>query len=113
MARDEHTYGFNQPDARDLVNLIGSDGGGLTPDQQPPTRQPAIFQTPVGGIAARSGTTAGSASCTMYYMDGTTITTTGNSFTVYNIFGDAIGGSVYIVASPVKGGYVLISEDCS
>lgn len=112
MARDEHTYGFSQPDAIDLVNMIGGEES-IGVDPMPATRQPAIFQTPSGGIPARSGTSAGSAVCTMFYIDGGTIATTGRSHTVYNIFAsEDVAGDAYIVASPAKGGWVVISEDC-
>jgi hypothetical protein len=113
MARDEKTYGFNKDDANALIESIGNGestfplGGG---GQQQLSR---IFQTPPGGIAARSGTTAGSASCTEYYVSGSTITATGKSYTVYNIFGTTIGSEVYITAKLVRGKWIMDAEDCS
>jgi len=112
VARDEKTYGFNKDDANALLESIGNGestfplGGG---GQQQLSR---IFQTPSGGIAARSGTTAGSASCTEYYVSGSTITATGSSFTVHNIFGTAIGGEVYITAKLIRGKWIADAEDC-
>ena len=58
-----------------------------------------IVQTPGGGIAARSGTTVGSASCTEFKIDsGTTLATNTNTITVKNIWPFAIPASMYIKA---------------
>ena len=79
-----------------------------------------LFQTPSGGIAARSGTTCGSAACTPYYIDSSGVINeltdnsgTSQTVTVYNVFGSAIGGSVYITAKRVYGVLVADAEDCS
>ena len=79
-----------------------------------------LFQTPSGGIAARSGTTCGSAACTPYYIDSTgeIAELTDNdgasqTITVYNVFGSAIAGSAYITAKRVFGQLVADAEDCA
>lgn len=57
-----------------------------------------LFLTPGGGIAARSGTTVSSASCTEYKLASGTLTTNTNSQTVYNPWPVAIPASYYIMA---------------
>lgn len=118
-------FGFNRrEDAETALRIV----------RDPPKRPPAkigtlsgppatpgyIFQTPSGGIAARSGTTCGSAACTPYYIDPsgaiTELTDNGGSSqtqTVYNIFATAIGGSAYITAKQVFGVLVADAEDCA
>jgi len=87
---------------------------------QPLLSEGWILLTPAGGIAARSGTTCGSASCTPYFIDGsgdlTEFTDGGGSsqtWTVYNMFSSAIGGSTYITAKLVCNVLVADAEDCS
>ena len=89
------------------------------PDMLPSITEGYIFETPLGGIAARSGTTVSSAACTPYYIDGTTLTeltdNDGASQTVdvYNVFSAAITGEVYITAKRVFGVLVADAEDCA
>lgn len=75
-------------------------------------RYGVLAQTPSGGIAARSGTTVTSASCTVYYIDAGTITSYGESIDVYNIAGSAIAGSTYITAKLVGTVWIADAEDC-
>lgn len=101
MATDNHTYGFSKADAGALVQLIGNgDGeyleGRVRGGGKASTK---IVLTPGGGIAARSGTTVSSASCTEYKIVSGTLTTNTNSLTVYNIWPFAIPASMYIKAT--------------
>lgn len=58
-----------------------------------------IVQTPGGGIAARSGTTVGSAVCTEFKINsGTTLATNTATVTVKNLWPFVIPASMYIVA---------------
>ena len=117
MPQDENTYGFSKSDAGELVQLIGGidreytegrvrgnggSGSGLT----------RVFLTPGGGIAARSGATLGSATCTHYTVTAGTRATASATETVYNDFTSAIGGSVDIIAARIDGIWVAIAEDC-
>lgn len=72
-----------------------------------------VFVTPSGGIAARSGATLGSATCTHYTVTGGTRASTSDTVTVYNDFTTAIGGSTDIVAIRVDGIWLAIAEDCA
>jgi hypothetical protein len=113
MTKEDTTYGFNKDDAQSLVSMIGT-GESVTGTKPPGQQQLSrIFQTPPGGIAARSGTTAGSAECDEYYVSGSTITATGKSYTVHNIFGTTIGSEVYITAKLVRGKWIMDAEDCA
>lgn len=57
-----------------------------------------IVKTPSGGIPARSGTTLGSATCTVQNVSTTTISD-GISETVLNLSDTAIAGSTYVMAT--------------
>ena len=69
-----------------------------------------IVQTPGGGIAARSGTTVGSATCTEYKIASGTLTTNTDTITVKNIWPFAIPASMYILAAKeqITGEWVAI-----
>ena len=73
----------------------------------------AHFVTPGGGIAARSGATLGSATCTLLSIADGTRSTTATTATVYNNFTSAVGGSVDIVAAKIDGVWSVIAEDCA
>lgn len=82
-------------------------------------RSVAIFQSPGGGIPARSGTTAGSANCKAFYInDSNTLVeikdsaNTSLAVPVKNIFGGAIGGDAYITAKEHRGKLIADAEDC-
>ena len=67
------------------------------------------YLTPSGGIAARSGTTCGTATCNTYIISASDVlTATGETKKVNNIFSSAIAGSVYITAKNVAGDWVAI-----
>lgn len=72
-----------------------------------------FYLTPSGGIPARSGSTLGSATCTLLSLDSGTRTVTATTRTVYNDFLSAVGGSVDIAAALVDGIWVVIAEDCT
>ena len=90
---DRITFGFNRSDAESLTKMIG------VGDTEHPERKPRgggfggrVFVTPSGGIAARSGATLGSATCTRYTVTGGTRASTSDTATVYNDFTTAISG---------------------
>ena len=57
-----------------------------------------LFKTPPGGIAARSGTTVGSASCTEWKIVGSTLTTNTETIIVKNVDAVALPGDTYLLA---------------
>lgn len=72
-----------------------------------------LLKTKSSGVAARSGTTAGTDTAYMCYLgDDGTITETTDEADVYNVFGTAIAGSVYITAKRVGNILVIDAEDC-
>lgn len=117
MARDETTYGFNKHDAESLLRHVGGGDGeyieGRVRGGNVAAGTIAAFVTPGGGIAARSGATLGSATCTRLTLSGGTRATTSTTLTVYNDFLSAVGGSVDIMAATIDGIWVVIAEDCS
>lgn len=107
-------YGFNKDDANDLVQLIDRVEGTFTDWEEltAPGSSAAVFSTPAGGIPVRSGTTLGSATCTLFTVTSGTLTTTSTTNTVYNVMTTAVTGSVYIIAQKIDGIWVAIAEDC-
>jgi len=98
---------------------VWCDGNYVFADKGSPFR---IFLTPSGGIPARSGTTLGKATCTLYYLsfDGTDATlaaaldaeSSGITATVFNMGLEAVNGSSYTQAVAINGLYVANWEDC-
>lgn len=93
-------------------------GPDATPQRQTP--KDLIVKTPVGGIAARSGTTIYSELCTrcVETSDGTanqrTIVETTETVEVYNIYPDAVTGEVYVPTSlTIWGTRYVTGEPCS
>lgn len=80
-----------------------------------------IVMTPVGGIAARSGTTPGSATCTLWTNANGALAEWLNpagdaqTVTVYNLSTTAVAASSYVVAcQELLGGTLLaLWEDCT
>lgn len=114
MARDENTYGFNKADAEALVASIATGDAeyreGLVRGAS--GSQVKAFAAPAGGIAARSGATLGSATCTLLSVAGGTRSTTSTTYTVYNDFSTAVGANKEIMAAKIDGIWVVIAEDC-
>ena len=76
--------------------------------------QTAIAKT-IGGISARSGTTAGSGTVDIYYLTSAgVLTDTGESVSAYNIAGGNVNGSTFITIKRVEGSpfWVVDMEDC-
>lgn len=95
-----------------MKGFIGSTGGaGVTTH---------LLKTPIGGIAARSSTTAGKADCTPYYIDSTTDTITelldasnnSQTITIYNVSASPVAELTYIQAKKVRGVFIVDMEDC-
>jgi hypothetical protein len=111
---DDQTFGFNEPDALELVQLIGNADGehnnwhGVPGDGG----SGIVMKTPVGGIAARSGTTVSSATCTQWDRSGSTMSAGTATYTVYNLSTTAVAATVFIVAVQTNIGWVAVWEDC-
>ena len=72
-----------------------------------------LAKTPSGGIPARSGTTAGSASCDVFKLVSTTLTDTTNNETIYNVSDQPVPGDTYVMATQelVGGQWIATSHD--
>jgi len=76
--------------------------------------QTAIAKT-TGAITARSGTTAGSGTVSIYYLTSAgVLTDTGETVSAYNIAGGAVNGATFITIKRVEGSpfWVVDMEDC-
>jgi hypothetical protein len=71
-----------------------------------------VMKSPGGGIAARSGTTVSSATCTVWERSGTTLSAGTRTETVYNLSTTAVAATVFIVAELTNIGWVAVWEDC-
>lgn len=67
-----------------------------------------------GGVPGRSGTTAGSASVTLYTMGSTGTLTSGPTVTAWNISGGTVAsGSKWLTLGRDQGGrYIVLSAEC-
>ncbi len=63
-------------------------------------------------IGARSGTTPGSGTVTLYQLVGTTLTSTTVTVTAYNLSTTAIAANAYLVLTKVDGKWIAVWEDC-
>ena len=121
--------GFNFADRKDIERVLdmvhAPPHRNLLPDQttfpQEYVTEGFLLMTPTGGIPARSGSVAGKANCTPYYINTSNDAITeltdnedaSQTFEVYNVFGSPVAGSVYITAKRVYGVLVVDAEDCS
>lgn len=110
-ANDNSIYGFNRQDAQSLIQMISTGASGVRPFV-PPNVPSYIAYTPSGGIAARSGSSISSASCTIYRGVGGTLQTSSLDVTVYNLSTTAVAGNKYIVCMLASGVLVAVWEDC-
>lgn len=115
---DNRVYGFSKEDANALVESIGVTGQESVERPQFAVRMmPAYARhavAPSGGIPAKSGSTMGSASCTLQKCNASGVLSNNGSGTVYNPSTTAIAANaaiVYIVNS--AGLRVAIVESCS
>jgi hypothetical protein len=69
-------------------------------------------KAPSGGIAALSGTTPGSATCTMYTWNGTAFQATGSTLTVRNPYSSAVAASKLLWVADWQGATWVVSEAC-
>lgn len=71
-----------------------------------------LVKTPVGGIAALSGTTPGSGTCTLYGWDGTSFAVTTLEVLVRNPWAFAAGGNKTAVVFKFASTYWLLTWEC-
>jgi hypothetical protein len=112
MATDESTYGFNKDDATSLVASISSPSTSYPEGKTYAGLVARVFQTPSGGITARSGTTLGTGNCTHFRITGGVLETSGDTHVVRNIGTESIPGGIYIQAVRIEGIWVANWEQC-
>jgi hypothetical protein len=69
-------------------------------------------KAPAGGIAAMSGSTPGSATCTKYVWSGGSLTATGTTLTVKNPYTTAVGANKFAWAVDWEGATWIATEAC-
>lgn len=104
---------FNPIDAEALLQGIGN---GSTPNFPQTGRQfgPFSLIAKNGGsaIAARSGSSISSQDCTIYYVAGGVLSSSGVTVPVYNMSSTAVAADAYIIAAKACGVWVAVWEDC-
>ena len=105
------TYGFKDKNVAEQLKQMAGGGDDLLGQSR--GQSPSyILQTPGGGIAARSGSTVSSASCTVYSVISGSLTSAGFTLPVYNLSTTAVAGSAYIGAVMMGGVLIAVWEDC-
>jgi hypothetical protein len=112
MAKDESTYGFNKDDATSLIASINSPATSYSEGGSSTGLAARVFETPGGGITARSGTTLGTGTCTHFRIAGGVLATSGDTYVVRNLGTEAVPGNIYIQAVRIEGIWVANWEQC-
>lgn len=109
--QDNHIYGFNKLDSLELLQKIGGNtgsGGSVAPQ----LFAGYIIKAPTGGIAGRSGTTVTFEDCDVYYIDGTTLTSSGDTVPVGNMSATAVASEAWGMTFWAGGALLAVWEDC-
>lgn len=102
MAGDE-VVGFNERDASNLINTLGNFGGQHSPNEYDLETPQNVLVHTGSGVTARSGTTPGSGTVTIYKISsGPTLETTGQTITAYNLSETAVPGSCYATCRRIR-----------
>lgn len=109
-----------EPDVGGIFTAVGPDDietdvmRGFVLASPPDQGSIVHFVSPVGGIAARSSLTMGSATCDIYNSSGSgVLSDSGTNETIYNVASSAFAGSTHgIAARNAAGLLVAIVEDC-
>lgn len=117
MAEDApEVIGFNRDDADQLLKKIGVNG--VTPKRSlvsiNDATQLRIAYT-AGGITARSGSTVGTGSASLRYVDNSDVLQTESpdrTVTVKNLAATAVGSAKYIMVMRVGNKWFVVWEEC-
>lgn len=112
---DGEVFGFEEATAKQILRQLNRPQTGSIPRSAPfsnPFTGLRIAYT-TGGATARSGSTCGSGTATLYTIDAAgSLTSTGSSVTFYNWVGTAVGTNRYIVLGAFGQTWVVVAEDC-
>jgi hypothetical protein len=92
---------------RSIKNSLPS---GIGPRGMVPGLMPV--KSPSGGIPAMSGSTPGSATCTLYTYDGTDFTLGTETITVKNVYSSSTAGNNLTWVAWWSGAWFVITEGC-
>ena len=76
--------------------------------------QTAVAKAGASGVTARSGTTVGTGIVSIYYIDGSTFTDTGEDVSVLNMSATAVANNAYITIKrcSLSDAWIVDAEDC-
>ena len=76
--------------------------------------QTAVAKAGASGVTARSGTTAGSGTVTIYYIDGGVLTSTSQTVIAYSLSATAVANNAYITIKrcSLDEEWIVDAEDC-
>lgn len=112
---DKLVFGFDKPDADALIRIL-SDKPSLpnTEDTYDATRLAVAYTT--AGATARSGTTLGTGTATLYYLavsgSDLVLTTQAIDVTFYNMSATAVSATKYLMLLRLGDVFVCNWEDC-
>jgi hypothetical protein len=88
------------------IALSGGGGGGSAN---------YLCKAPVGGVPARSGSTASQTDCDIWSIDSSSglMAVTANTVEVFNVWSQSIGSNAFFTAKSIDGVYVPDAEDCT
>lgn len=115
MSAEDEIIGFNRIDATELLRKIeGGTRGGVGQFVYDATTMQIAVAT--GGIAARAGTTLGSAEVALKYLaesgSSRVITDMGQTMMAYNLAGTAVAAGAYIMTLRLGDCAIVVWEEC-
>ena len=72
-----------------------------------------VFAYTTGGATARSGSTVGTGTAAVKYLDGNSITDAGYNVDFKNVAGDPVGTGKYVLLLRLGGDFVCVWEECT
>lgn len=109
---DDAGYLLSEFDASWVVNNAGQKMAEQREFVRPAGPQLRLCKNGASAIAARSGSTISSQSCTLQKGSGGTIAALTDSITVYNLSTTAVAANAYIIAALVGDIWIAVWEDC-
>lgn len=109
---DEAGYVLSEFDANWVVNNAGSKESDRIETVRRMGPQCVICKNGGSAIAARSGSTLSSQSCTVYKGSAGSLTSLSRTISVYNLSTEAIAADAYIIAVLAGGIWIAVWEDC-
>ncbi len=108
-------FGFEEATAKQIIRQLNRPSSGSA-IRSAPFANPFVglrIAYTTGGATARSGSTCGSGTATLYTISASgALETTGDSVTFYNWVATAVGTNRYIVLGTFGQTWVIVAEEC-